>query len=158
MTFKKREDGKYDTGRHALFTDTDKLQEKIDEYFETKCKTVPVLDAEGRQLVTSKGIPVVELNPPTVAGLSLFLGFSTRQSMYDYINRGDKFSYIIEKAVTRIEEYAEKQLTAGQATGAIFWLKNHKWSDTTKQEITGKDGTSLVPPVLNILPVKTKDE
>lgn len=158
MSFRKREDGKFDTGRPQKYSSETELQDKIDEYFETQCKTIPITDESGHPLMTNKGFPVVELNPPTIAGLSLYLGFASRQSMYDYLKRNDGFSYIIKKAITRIEEYAEKQLTSGSATGAIFWLKNHGWCDTVKQELTGKDGAALTPPVLNILPVKPKDE
>lgn len=36
-----------------------------------------------------------------------------------------------------IEDYAEEVLLSGEgtATGAIFWLKNHKWTDKTVQDV-----------------------
>jgi len=105
-------------GRPPLFKTPEEMQLKINEYFEKKCKTVPVLDKNGMPLVTTKGIPVVELNPPTVAGLALYLGFTDRKSIYEYVNYGDKFSDTVKKAITRIEEYAEKQLTSGASVGA----------------------------------------
>lgn len=140
--YKKREDGKNDTGRPAFYKTPEELQAKIDEYFKTQCKTVPILDSEGKPLMTTKGFPVVELNPPTMAGLALYLGFTNRTSLYEYSWKGN-FSDTIKKAISRVEEYAEKQLTSGSATGAIFWLKNHGWADTTKQELTGADGGAI---------------
>ena len=131
-------------GRPPFYKTPKDLQDKIDEYFEEKCKTIPILDEMGRPLVTTKGIPVVEVNPPTVAGLALYLGFEDRRSIYDYANRNDEFSHTIKKAITRIEEYAEKQLTSGAAVGAMFWLKNHGWIDKTNQEITGNVGVQKV--------------
>ena len=38
-------------------------------------------------------------------------------------------------------------------TACIFWLKNRqpeKWRDKVQNEVTGKDGTPLLPPVFNI--------
>lgn len=124
-------------GRKPLYKTAQELQDKIDKYFEEKCKTVPILNENGIPLVTTKGIPVVEVNPPTVAGLALYLGFEDRRSIYDYANRNDEFSHTIKRAITRIEEYAEKQLTSGASVGAMFWLKNHGWIDKTNQEING---------------------
>ena len=126
-------------GRPPMFSTPEQMQAKIDEYFETKCKSVVMRDEDGKPLVSTKGIPVVELNPPTVAGLALYLGFDDRRSLYDYKDKPD-FTHTVKKAISRVEEYAEKQLTTGAATGAIFWLKNHGWADTTKQELTGADG------------------
>jgi hypothetical protein len=84
------------------------LNQKIDEYFETSP------------------------DKPTVTGLAYFLGFESRQSMYDYKER-EKSSYTIKRAILRIEEKHEANLYGGQATGSIFWLKNRDWTD--KQSI-----------------------
>ena len=75
--------------------------------------------------------------PPTVAGLALYLGFSSRFSLYDYKERPE-FSHTIKTAIERIEDYAEQIiLTNGaSATGAIFWLKTHRWTDKTEQTLT----------------------
>lgn len=83
------------------------LQDKIDEYFAS--------------------------NPdkPTITGLAHFLGFESRQSLYDYKER-DESSYTIKRAVLFIESMHEAKLYEGSATGSIFWLKNRDWKD--KQE------------------------
>lgn len=74
--------------------------------------------------------------PPTISGLALALGFEDRQSIYDYKERED-FSCVIKKAIAMIEDYAEQRCLSGEgsATGAIFWLKNHKWTDKTVQDV-----------------------
>lgn len=102
-------------GRPALYRTAESMQERIELYF--------------------AGID--ETHPPTVSGLALFLGFCDRQSMYAYKNRDREFANTVKKAITRISEYAEKILLNGKAspTGAIFWLKNHRWSDEIKSEV-----------------------
>lgn len=91
----------------------DELQDKIDEYFAS--------------------------NPekPTVTGLAYFLGFESRQSLYDYKER-DKSSYTIKKAVLRIESKHEERLYESASTGSIFWLKNRDWKDKTETDLNVK--------------------
>ena len=62
---------------------------------------------------------------PTMTGLALFLGFCSRQSMYDYEEKS-QFSYTIKRARTFIECEYEKMLHNGQCTGAIFALKVYR--------------------------------
>jgi len=113
------------TGRPAFFDTPEQLQEAIDKYFET-CKPT-VLEVNGKPVLDKSGQPVIELNPPTVSGLALFLGFSCRQNLYRYGER-EAFCDTIKKAIARIENFAEHQLLTNQKpTGAIFWLKNHGW-------------------------------
>lgn len=113
------------TGRPALFSTPEQLQAKIDQYFET-CKPT-YLEIDGKPALDKNGNRMVDVNPPTVTGLALFLGFVDRRSMYDYSARED-FSLTIKKAIARIEKFAEHQLLTNQKpTGAIFWLKNHGW-------------------------------
>jgi hypothetical protein len=122
-------------GRPLKFKSAEELQKLIDEYFDNECKTVVIKDEEGKAVVDKRGRPIFEINPPTVSGLARYLGFESRQSMYDYKER-DKFSYTIKETTLRIEEFAEKQLFVGNPTGAIFWLKNKGWKDKTESDIT----------------------
>jgi hypothetical protein len=130
-------------GKPAYYTSPEELEAKIDEYFEKKVSCEPFLDKEGNPCYSKQGKILYDVKPPTVAGLSLYLGFADRRSLYDYKNRVE-YSHVIKRAVTKIEEYAEIQLTQGNPTGAIFWLKNHNWTDQTTQEIVGKDGGSII--------------
>lgn len=103
------------TGRPLKYKTPEELEDAVLEYFRIRKE---------------------ELQPPTISGLALHLGFEDRQSVYDYKGR-DEFSCIIKRAITAIEDYAEIVLLSGvPATGAIFWLKNHKWTDKTVQDVT----------------------
>lgn len=119
-------------GRPMMYETVEELQSAIDEYFEVKCAPTIIGDSDKWQQ-----------NPPTVSGLALHLGFADRQSIYDYKER-EEFSCTIKRAITRIEEYAEKQiLSGGQATGAIFWLKNKGWVDKVVNENTGDQSLNI---------------
>ena len=105
-------------GRPAKYQTAEELQEAIDAYFET----------------------LEEDEPPTLSGLAYALGFTSRQSLYDYEER-DGFSYPIKRAVLGIERLYERQLINGKGNtaGVIFWLKNRGWRDTqTHEDITTK--------------------
>ena len=101
------------TGRPLKYKTVKELEDAIDAYFEER---------------------YLKSIPPTISGLALWLGFESRQSLYDYQDRPE-FSDTIKRATARIEDYAERILLNGNgsATGAIFWLKNHKWTDKTEQ-------------------------
>lgn len=98
-------------GRPALYQTPEELQHKVDEYLET-----------------------FDLSQRTVTGLALFLGFESRQSLYDY-EQDSQFSYIIKKAKLNIEHAYEMRLNNGNCTGAIFALKNMGWKDKTEQDL-----------------------
>ena len=114
-------------GRPPRFNTPEKLTEQIDKYFE-RFSYNENGDITGRK--------------PTVAGLALELGFESRQSIYDYAEKGE-FSYAIKRALLAFEAYHENCLSCPSTTGHIFWLKNHGWKDKTEV-----DNTLKVKPVL----------
>lgn len=74
--------------------------------------------------------------PPTVTGLALHLGFSSKSTLYDY-GKQYMFSDHIKAALTRIEQYHEIAVSMGEkCTGNIFLLKNFGWHDSVKTDIT----------------------
>jgi hypothetical protein len=79
---------------------------------------------------------------PTVTGLAFHLGFTSRQSFYDYENN-EIHSYTIKRARVRIENAYETRLHGNSNAGAIFALKNFGWSDKQEIEHTGKDGSAI---------------
>lgn len=117
-----------DGGRPAMYETPEALTIAVDEYF----KYILGESHEDESLVK---IWDRYPEPPTVTGLALFLGFSDRQSLYDYQNRPE-FSCIIKKARTRVEHGYEKSLSGDKPTGAIFALKNMGWKDKSEVEQT----------------------
>lgn len=142
-------------GRPAMFRTPEEMQAKIDKYFAT-CKP-SFLMIDGQKVLDGNGNPVVEENPPTVVGLALFLGFESRQSLYAYAKKPD-FSYTIKTAVSRMEEYAERNLfEKAKPTGSIFWLKNHGWTAEEKKDVNlGGSLTALNLDVNKLTPEKAK--
>jgi hypothetical protein len=110
-------------GRPPLFKSPEDLQAKIDEYFE-----LLHVDIKDKDLHTHSD------STPTITGLVLFLGFCDRHSFYDY-EKKKEFTHTIKKARLRVENWYEKSLLAGQASGTIFALKNLGWKDKTEQDI-----------------------
>ena len=72
----------------------------------------------------------------TITGLVLFIGFSSRQSFYDY-EKKEGYAYTIKKARLRIENSYEKSLRKDGKTGDIFALKNFGWRDKQEHEHSG---------------------
>ena len=108
-------------GRPPKYSNPDDLQKQIDLYF------------------------VPKNEPFTVQALSLFLGFATYFSLYDYRDkRGKEFSHIIKTALSRCEAYvAQLLLKDNNAAGKIFYLKNtHQWKDQQDHNHTG--GVTIV--------------
>lgn len=121
-------------GRPPKYKDGEELQKAIDRYFE-ECP-------DKRVVVAGEG--TIEMPCYTITGLALYLGFESRQSLYDYGNRNE-YSYIIKRSQTRVEQEYEKKLHDGSCTGAIFALKNMGWKDKTETEHSGKvDGNQNV--------------
>lgn len=98
-------------GRPATYSDPSILQADVDIYFAS----------EGKK---------------TMTGLALALGFDSRQSLYDY-QKKEEFSYIINKALLRIECQYEENLHGNNVAGSIFVLKNMGWKDKTETEFSG---------------------
>jgi len=78
--------------------------------------------------------------PATASGLAYALGFSSRQSLYDYRQR-EEFKSAVDRAMLFIESGYEMQMAMGRGDGGIvFALKNFGWTDKTQQEISGPNG------------------
>lgn len=101
-------------GRPALYDSEDELKTQIEAYFETE------------------GIR------STITGLAYFLGFESRQSIYDYADNG-KFSYIIKRAKLFVESCYESKLSGNNPTGPIFFLKNMGWKEKSEVDIGNRD-------------------
>jgi len=129
-------------GRPAIFETVEELQAKIDEYFiwlRGDFQEVEKRDEDDDPYTDRVYSRYPE--DPTITGLALFLGFESRQSIYDYEKNGE-FSYTIKRARLYVENSYEKDLRSKHSTGAIFALKNFGWADKTEIDHTSK-GQSL---------------
>jgi hypothetical protein len=117
----------------AMYSTPNEMKLKIDEYFRSEVGLIVVTDNKGNEVIGEDGQNVKRFVPPTVSGLALYLGFSDRHSLYDYRDRKPNFAHTVKSAITYIAKFAEEQLYGQNKAGAMFWLKNHRWSD--KQEI-----------------------
>lgn len=71
-------------GRPPKYEHKEEIEGLIEEYFK-KCEGEILKDEEGEVIFDKFGNPViVGARPPTVTGLALALGFSTRLSLLNY--------------------------------------------------------------------------
>lgn len=79
-------------------------------------------------------------DPLTITGLTLSLGFSSRQSLYNY---AEKIGYedVVNLGRLHVEHAYEIKLHGNYVTGPIFALKNMGWKDTQHQEIQQENKT-----------------
>ena len=110
-----------------FYTDPDVMQSKIDEYY---------IDCDDREV------------PYTVPGLAYWLGFASRQALWDYANRTKfesepvrhLFNDIIKKAKLKMEAQCIEEIRSGKkpAIPGIFNLKcNHGYIETQRIELDG---------------------
>lgn len=71
----------------------------------------------------------------TVTGLVLYIGLSSRNSLYEYKNR-EEFSGMVLRALTAVEHAYELNLHGFNALGAKFALMNMGWREKTETDIT----------------------
>lgn len=112
------------TGRPPIIETPEQLERLGNEYF-AQC------EAKGKQ--------------PTTSGLAFYLGFCSRQSLWDY-KQDERFSYSVKKLIIRIEDHHESRLDDAACAGSIFWLKNHQWSDRQELALSTPDGAIKIDP------------
>jgi hypothetical protein len=121
-------------GRPPLYTSSIEMENIITEYFEES------KNASGKY-------------QPTIEGLTLALGFATRQSLHDYAKKED-FIDVLNKAKSFIKSCYEKQLYGFAWAGASFALRNIGKEDW-KDEITENQNQTITKVVIE---EKTRDE
>lgn len=124
------------TGATPRYKNPEEIEGLIDEYFK-ECEGIPYTDENGQPLTTEKGSIIYKKppKPPTVTGLALALGFTTRQALLNYQGK-ENFVDTISRAKTVIEEYAERRLfDRDGCNGAKFSLANNFRGWSEKQEI-----------------------
>jgi len=123
-------------GRPRLYEKPEEIEEQIELYF---------TDASERKYDL------------TITGLALFLGFCSRQMLYEYRERKE-FSFIIMRAMLAVECGYEHALHSFKSHGAVFALKNMGWKDQVDSNVT-QTIVSVVPQVINtITPLSNSEE
>lgn len=78
----------------------------------------PVFDKHGNPIIVGQ-------KPPTITGLALALGFTTRQGLLNYQGKKE-FLDTITRAKAKVEQYTEERLFDRDGTnGAQFSLRNN---------------------------------
>lgn len=124
-------------GRPPRYKTVQDMQVKIDAYF---------LDCEGQALTGDNGLPILDKygrevrigqHPPTVTGLALALGFTSRQALLNYQAKKE-FVDAITRAKSRVEAYVEERLFDRDGVqGAKFNLSNNfrGWRERPEPEV-----------------------
>lgn len=112
-------------GRPPKYKNVAEIEEKIEAYFQ-KCEGEILKDENGKPLIDKFGRPViVGKKPPTITGLALALGFTSRQALLNYQAKAG-FVDTITRAKARVEQYTEERLfDRDGANGAQFSLRNN---------------------------------
>ena len=131
MVWKVRKDGKFDTGRKQVVDDS--VLQKLQTAFSLGCS-----DEEASSFAE--------------------IAVST---LYNYQKKNPDFlewkQQLKEKPILKARNTVVKNLDDPKI--ALEYLKAKKKDEFgQRMEITGTDGTPLTPPVINILPVQTKNE
>ena len=133
-------------GMTPMYTSVEEIESKIEQYFED-CKGYPLTDNEGNQIFNKFGLPVlIDVHPPTVTGLALALGFTSRQALLNYQAKLE-FVDTITRAKARVEQYAEERLfDRDGSNGAQFSLRNNfkGWDADKKNDDSGEGKITIV--------------
>ena len=81
---------------------------------------------------------------PTMAGLAMALGFTSKRRMESYEEQYPDFAPLIELARTKMEDYKNSKLLLGGSATQAFALdlkNNHQWSDKVETKSSGGGDT-----------------
>ncbi len=133
-------------GMTPMYTSVEEIESKIEQYFED-CKGYPLTDEKGKQIFNKFGSPIfIDVHPPTVTGLALALGFTSRQALLNYQAK-PAFVDTITRAKARVEQYAEERLfDRDGSNGAQFSLRNNfkGWDADKKNDDSGDGKITIV--------------
>lgn len=150
---------KHPGGRPLKYKTPEEMQEEIDWYFKTCQEGVISTDEFGEVIYNKDGSPArVGQKPPTVTGLALALGFTSRTDLLRYEAK-DEFYSTIQKAKMLIEEYAEARLfDRDGVNGAKFSLANNfkGWKEDRSLDITVNAGQQQAEGVATLRDLQQK--
>jgi len=132
-------------GSPPRYKDPAEMQSKIDGYF-NRSKGELLKDDDGVPVLDKYGhVIIVDQFPPTITGLALELGFTSRLALLNYEDKKE-FLNTISIAKARVEAYTEARLfDRDGVNGAKFSLTNNfkGWKDTQSVEYSGPNGGPL---------------
>lgn len=133
-------------GRPPIYKTVNEIEEKIDAYFK-ECEGEILKDDNGKTVLNKFGNPVViNRKPPTVTGLALALGFTSRLDLLRYQGK-EEFCNTITRAKSMVEQYAEERLfDRDGSNGAQFSLRNNfkGWDADKKNDDSGDGKITIV--------------
>lgn len=130
---------KHPGGRPRKYQTVEEMEKAIDEYFLHGMRKKKVVVGPPNNRRTE------EIEVPTVTGLALWLGFTSRNALLAYEGYSEEFFGTLKKAKTFIEEHYEELMQTGNPAGPIFALKNFGWRDSHDFTSGGKP---LKPPAV----------
>ena len=132
-------------GKPPKYATPEDLFAQVEEYFTSGRRVKKVV--VGRKPHQT----VVEQEVISITGLSLYLGFSSRQSLLYYAKeKGPIFKEVIDYAKSRVAEHYEGLLQSGiSASGMIFMLANIDGMLPIQQVI--EDGSSRPAQKINFI-------
>lgn len=134
-------------GRPPKYESPEEFVKKLAEYinYEDEIKGVDPKTGQGKGLYT-------------LEGAALYLGFATRDSMYDYDKKED-FTYIVSRFRLFITDWNVKKLYwGGTFMAAQFWLKNWGgYTDETTQNQNQRVTTLQVEVVKSDAPLSNNE-
>ena len=133
-------------GRPPIYKTVNEIEGKIDAYFK-ECEGKILKDDNGKTVLNKFGNPVViNRKPPTVTGLALALGFTSRLDLLRYQGK-EEFCNTITRAKSMVEQYAEERLfDRDGSNGAQFSLRNNfkGWDADKKNDDSGDGKITIV--------------
>jgi len=107
-------------GNEPLYLKPEDMYVKMQEYFKTGAEVKEVLI--GRE----PNVKVLTRQVYTIIGLALYLGFSSRNSLYNYAARNREYSDVISWGKSMVARHYEGLLQAGgvSPSGMMFMLSN----------------------------------
>lgn len=148
-------------GRPPIYETPEELQAEVDRYFEwingifEEVENSIELTNPKTKEVTKQTIKTIiwhrRPEPPTITGLTLYLGFLSRGAMHDQKNRSEEFSNVTARAIDRVVHSYEVDLRDKDKTrGSQFALPNigsrEGWRNTQNVQNLGADGKPTDPP------------
>jgi hypothetical protein len=139
-----------------LFNSAEDLSSLIKQYFEfilgeyhLEPKSLEEHE-KGEPLMADKKVYTRQPEPPTMSGLTYYLGFNSRKEFNEYEKLG-KHAELLKRARLKIETEYEKKLHQPSAAAAIFALKSMGWSEKSGDDIA----TDSIPKTLSIKIIET---